>query len=85
MVLAEGEFKNKTANFYEEKACKSKIRFVMRPLQNPPLCFVASLLKWGVEKTNEFFSHGFSLYCSTSATEITGYLWTCVLVQKERV
>jgi hypothetical protein len=23
---------------FEWKACKSKIRFVMQPLQNPPLC-----------------------------------------------
>ncbi len=34
--------------------------------------------------TTVLFSHGFSLYCSTPSTEITGYLWTCVLVQKER-
>jgi hypothetical protein len=84
VVLAEGEFKNKSANFYEGKTCKSKIRFVMQPLQNPPLSTVASSFKWTVEEMTVLFSHGFSLYCSTSATKITGYLWTCVSVQKER-
>jgi hypothetical protein len=70
--------------FYEGKTCKSKIRFVMQPLQNPQLRTVAASFKWAVEKTIGFFSHEFSLHCSTPSTEITGYLWTYVSVQKER-